>query len=69
MIADVTLPGMSGIDLARSLRQQHPAVKVLLATGHEPNDIAPMLDPSLDVAVVQKNWLGLMVDQIKAFLA
>lgn len=37
MITDVSLPGMSGIQLAAEARGLHPALPVLLASGHSPS--------------------------------
>lgn len=34
LITDVTLPGMSGIDLAARARLGHPGLAVIFATGH-----------------------------------
>ncbi|MBB3226532.1 PAS domain S-box-containing protein [Luteibacter sp. Sphag1AF] len=34
LITDVSLPGMSGVELARTLRTQHPELVVIFATGH-----------------------------------
>jgi CheY-like chemotaxis protein len=34
VLSDVVMPGMSGVELARHIREDHPAVPVLLATGY-----------------------------------
>jgi PAS domain S-box-containing protein len=34
VLSDVVMPGMSGVELARILRETHPALPVLLATGY-----------------------------------
>jgi CheY-like chemotaxis protein len=34
LVSDVTMPGISGIDLAMKMRAQHPECKVLLFSGH-----------------------------------
>jgi CheY-like chemotaxis protein len=39
LLSDISLPGMSGIELARKLLQQQPQVKIVFASGYE----APML--------------------------
>ncbi len=33
-VVDVKMPGMDGLDLLRRLRQQYPALPVILLTGH-----------------------------------
>lgn len=34
LISDVTMPGLSGIDLAIEMKAQHPECKILLFSGH-----------------------------------
>ena len=34
VLSDVVMPGMSGVELARRMRDLHPGVPVLLATGY-----------------------------------
>ena len=34
VLTDVVMPGMSGVELARRIRERHPTVPVLLATGY-----------------------------------
>ncbi len=34
VLTDVVMPGMSGVELARRIRQKHPGMPVLLATGY-----------------------------------
>jgi len=34
ILSDVVMPGMSGVELARAVRESHPDVPVLLATGY-----------------------------------
>ena len=34
VLSDVVMPGMTGVELARSINQEHPDVPVLLATGY-----------------------------------
>lgn len=34
-IVDISLPGMSGLDFIEKSREQYPAVKLLVVTGHE----------------------------------
>ena len=34
VLVDVSLPGLSGIDLVRRLTRQHPGLKALMVSGH-----------------------------------
>ena len=34
LFSDIVMPGRSGIDLARAVRERHPALPILLATGY-----------------------------------
>jgi CheY-like chemotaxis protein len=34
VLSDVVMPGMSGLSLARLVRQRHPAMPIVLATGY-----------------------------------
>ena len=34
MITDVVMPGMSGVELARQVRERHPALPVIFASGY-----------------------------------
>jgi len=34
VVLDVKMPGISGIDVLRKIRQEHPGVEVILLTGH-----------------------------------
>ncbi|MEI6001925.1 PAS domain S-box protein [Paraburkholderia bengalensis] len=64
LLTDLTLPGMSGLELARAAMDMHAAKRVVFATGHD----APMRDESLPFA-----WTALRkpysLDQLKAALA
>ncbi len=35
ILTDITLPGMSGIDLTRIVKRDFPAMKVMVITGHD----------------------------------
>jgi len=41
LLTDQTMPGMSGLDLARSVRSIAPDLPILMCTGHEPDPEAP----------------------------
>ena len=34
LLADVNLPGMSGLQLARRVAEEHPGVRIVFATGY-----------------------------------
>lgn len=40
LLVDIRLPGASGYDLIRDLRQLHPGIKVFVMTGYDP-ELAP----------------------------
>ncbi len=35
MIIDISLPGISGLELTRRVRKQYPAIKIIIVTAHE----------------------------------
>ena len=35
MIIDISLPGMTGLELTKIVRERHPGIKILIVTGHE----------------------------------
>jgi CheY-like chemotaxis protein len=55
MFIDIRMPGMSGTELARIVRERHPDVKVVLTTGYQ-------VDQKPDLPVVAKPW---QLDQIR----
>jgi PAS domain S-box-containing protein len=40
VFSDIVMPGMSGVDLARAVRERYPDMPVLLASGYSPEVIA-----------------------------
>ena len=54
LLTDVVMPGLSGLEVARRLRQQRPQVKVLYVSGYM--DTAALTSESLgrDVAFLEK---------------
>jgi DNA-binding NtrC family response regulator len=49
VVLDLKLPGMSGREVLRRLKKEHPDVPVLLITGH--GSVETELDPTLEGAV------------------
>lgn len=39
VISDIIMPGMSGLDLMGRIREQHPAIKVILMTAHASQEL------------------------------
>ncbi len=35
VVTDLSLPGMSGVDLTRELMQRHPDIRILVLSGHQ----------------------------------
>lgn len=41
ILLDVSMPGTSGLETARLLRQQFPALKILIMSQHDPAQLMP----------------------------
>lgn len=66
VFSDIQLPdGMSGFQLARTVRTVMPHVSVLLGTAYNPENIVKMTDFSHDFQVIHKPY---DTDQIKLLL-
>ncbi|MCE1238261.1 MAG: cache domain-containing protein [Hyphomicrobiales bacterium] len=68
VVSDVVMPGLSGLDLARRLRADHPAIAVVLVTGFARGE-AP--EDLVDVPVLTKPWeredlIGALASAIRA---
>lgn len=55
-ILDITLPGLSGDDLARRLRSTLPSLPIVLSTGLALYEIAPDLRQDDRICVLQKPY-------------
>lgn len=57
VMTDVSLPGMSGIDLAKELVKRHPRLPVVIASGYGTVDVNALMGekPSL-IRVLQKPY-------------
>lgn len=68
VISDMTMPGMTGLELAAALLLALPNLPVLIATGHAPEATEHSL-PSNIVGFVQKPYQNrLLADHIQQFL-
>jgi DNA-binding response OmpR family regulator len=64
VITDIDMPGMNGVDLARTLRNQHKHVPIAFCTGSDP-DADTVIEASEIGRVLPKAWT---VGDIKALL-
>lgn len=66
LVTDVGLPGMNGRDLAEAVRQQHPGLPVLFATGYaeRASDRAAFLDRGMEM--IAKPFV---IDELTAMIA
>ncbi|MEM6930876.1 MAG: response regulator [Myxococcota bacterium] len=44
VVADVTMPGMGGIEVVEALRRDDPEVRVVLASGYASDRVAHLID-------------------------
>ena len=51
VLLDMTLPDMSGLQVAQALAETHPLVPIVIATGHDPD---PATLPDNVVEVIRK---------------
>ena len=57
VMTDVSLPGMSGIDLARTLVKQYPELPVVISSGYGALHIESLLgQPEVNVLVLPKPY-------------
>ncbi|MDG2278846.1 MAG: ATP-binding protein, partial [Pseudomonadales bacterium] len=68
ILADVTMPGMSGIELSRVLREKYPSVSIIMvsANADEPN---PGTDDAYDHYLVKPIRFEVLLDQLEEQLA
>jgi CheY-like chemotaxis protein len=53
MVADVGLPGMDGLALAREVRRRHPQVGVVAVSGWDGGDVTAAVGRELDAVVTK----------------
>ena len=69
MIIDITLPGMSGIDLTRIVRQRHKAgIKLLIVTAHEPDRYRDAAEEAGADDLLTKNNILAVINKVKLLL-
>ena len=54
LVTDVVMPGVGGIELARTLRQRYPSLPVLFATAYSDRDPVASLDGAAPTALLLK---------------
>jgi PAS domain S-box-containing protein len=69
LLADMVLPGMSGIELAGSLRERWPAVKVILMSGYTDEDLVRQGVRAGDLRFLQKPFdMGTLARVVRTVL-
>lgn len=69
-VIDVGMPGMNGILLARKIREERPAVKVLILTAHEDEGhLKQALSAGACGFIVKRSATTLLIPAVRAVLA
>ncbi len=67
-IIDITLPGKSGIEFAKEIRERFPDIKILVATGHDPDAFYSMaMEAGVDDFIVKGDTVQI-IQKIKRLL-
>jgi two-component system cell cycle sensor histidine kinase/response regulator CckA len=56
VMTDLVMPGMSGIDLARTLRREHPSLRILLASGYSQETVSNEFDKAREWHLISKPY-------------
>jgi CheY-like chemotaxis protein len=54
LLTDVVMPGMTGPELATTLRERHPEMRVLYTSGYAPAVLGPQAHIDDDSGLIQK---------------
>ncbi len=69
VMSDVVMPGISGVELARRLRESHPALRVVLASGYSDEVIHGESDIGRELRVIGKPYsLHYLLQEIRRAL-
>ncbi len=67
VMTDVSLPGMSGIDLAKALLRRHPSLPVVISSGYGALDVAAVMgQPEPHVLLLPKPYDMALLDKTLA---
>lgn len=67
VLMDITMPGMSGLEATRQIKQKYPQVKVLILTIHETNQyLSQMLQAGASGYVVKTTAASELISAIRA---
>nr|WP_207140248.1 response regulator [Rhodovibrio salinarum] len=70
LLADVVMPGMDGIELARRAGRRWPGIRVMFITGFAAVALSPRNDPPADARVLSKPFhLNDLTRQVEEVLA
>jgi signal transduction histidine kinase/CheY-like chemotaxis protein len=70
VILDVTMPQMDGYDTLRELRNRHPGLRVLLASGHAAQEVVVRLQEGEQAEFIQKPYVReALLEKIRVMLA
>ena len=56
VMTDLVMPGMSGIELARTLRREHPSLLILLASGYSRETVSSEFDTAREWHLISKPY-------------
>jgi two-component system response regulator HupR/HoxA len=67
VLADQRMPGMSGVELARALRERHPAVPRFMLTAYpQDTEVVAAMEQALFARLFSKPWNA---DELVAFFS